>query len=92
MTDPDAPIPCPECSGSGLVTVMWRGFPASVADAAECSCCRGSGTITLAHARRLADGKAMRQARIAAGKSLREAAREAGITARDLADIEWGRT
>lgn len=83
---------CPECRGSGIVNIVWRGLPESAADVAECGMCCGDGYVPRAQAERHDRCKEMRRSRVAAGKSLHQAAREMGITTRELSDIEWGRT
>lgn len=46
VTRPTNCVTCPECDGAGIVNVIWRGLPESVADVAECSACRGIGEIS----------------------------------------------
>lgn len=91
MTRPSNLVTCPECSGAGIVNVVWQGLPESVADAAECSACRGIGEISPRHAMRLEVGRAMRNDRVARGLSLQQEAKRLGIETRKLADLEWGR-
>lgn len=82
---------CPECGGSGIVEIVWRGISPNAADAAECSCCNGAGTISQTQALRYQIGREMRRSRVAQGVRLQDEARRLGITPRELSDKEWGR-
>jgi DnaJ-class molecular chaperone len=83
---------CPECSGAGIVEIVWSGVSPNAADAAECPCCQGAGAISKTQALRYQIGRELRRDRVARGVSLQAEARRLGITPRELSDREWGRT
>lgn len=86
--------PCPRCDGSGFITAFVNRGPDIGKHSVEtlpCSTCSGVGSIDDETARRIADGKSMRDQRVARLETLRDAARRLGMTSSELSAIEQGR-
>lgn len=81
------PLPCPRCKAQGKLLAATTHF----AGLQRCPTCKGHRFISREHARRICEGRAMRQERIKRGLSIREAARKRGVTALKLAKMEKGK-
>lgn len=86
-------LKCGSCDGSGKsfahinsTDPAQHGF-----QWINCMTCGGAGTISEAHAERIAKGRQMRDDRVKRGLSLREEADRLGISVVELSAIEWGR-
>lgn len=93
-------VTCPKCDGKGYRWSTPPGFnpfeaggwtTARAMQKHPCRRCGETGQITADHARRISEGRAMRDARVARMQSQRERAEELGISPEKLNDMEQGK-
>jgi hypothetical protein len=83
---------CPDCEGRKIISGIGCGANGCKPMTLPCFTCKGIGSISEEQVERIRKGEAMRQDRLARDMSLREEAQRLGIKARELSDLEHGKT
>jgi hypothetical protein len=94
--DTEALVTCPECEGKGpspcFVDGVRDGKSFGEMRMIDCFGCGGTGKATVAKVLAYTKGRAMAEDRKSRLVTMRDEAKRLGISAKELGDLEWGRT
>jgi hypothetical protein len=83
---------CPFCNGAKVIAGIGCGKDGCRVMEVACFDCKGTGQMTEEQLERVAEGRRRQRDRMSRDMTLREEAKRLGISARELSDIEHGRS